>query len=311
LVLTTAPIYVVLHPQAAKVLPLDPPPAKPRRLAGKPSPVVLQPVFPKERTLLWSSAYRVSSSEQNSFVLTVYNFHQRAVEGVIRAVPPRGWNVEGAGKVTLEPMGRLELPIRLVPVAPRARSYEEIRFVGTFGDLPRTVASVRIAPDGSGIAVKPGTPIPGADEAAKWHLMVSGGPTPTAVKGDGVLFEAAPTGDPWFYPRLTIKGKPPIPRGVVGLACTIHLLEGEGIFRAIFDEANGSSYVSDFVTQPQRGVPVRTVALFSGAVHGAGWSQPDPNGGLDPDQVVSLKIGCNTKGGHIRFALSDVRWVNE
>jgi len=168
-------------------------------------------------------------------------------------------------------MERVELNVTFVPLAGHHESVERVVFEGDFGSAGKPVASVRLAPDSSSLAAKPGVRIDGADDPAAWELMVSGGPRPTASRGaQGVEFEAAPTGDPWFYPRIKVPAGS-VPRGVAGLACTLALLEGEGVFRAIFDERNGSSYVSDFVAQPKKGETVDTVALLSNAAHGAGW----------------------------------------
>lgn len=311
LTLTTAPTFVFLSSGAAKRLSLEPPPKTPRRLSGTPSPIVIQPLFSKEQTLLYASAYKVSSSQPTEIRMAVYNFADRPARGVLNVTPPPGWTLEGPRDVALDVMDRRELVYILTPKKPRLRAFEVIRFTGDFGEAGKPVASLRIAPDATGLTVKPGAAVLRADDPTAWDLLVSGGPAPTVTKDDGLIFEASPTGDPWFYPRLRLEGKPPIPRGTVGIACTITLLEGDAIFRAIFDEASGASYVSDFVVQPKLGEPVQTVALFASAVHGAGWSPPDPNGRLDLDQVVTIKIGCNSKGGKVRFKLSNVRWVRE
>lgn len=310
--LTTAPVYAILPSRSASALGIEPSPRSPRRQGGKPSSVVLQPLWPEERTLLWASAYRVSGSEPTEMKLAVYNFSSVPVTGTIRGEAPRGWRVEGLGPISLEPMGRAELSVRLAPVTGSSRTIERFRFVGRFAGEEPAVASIRVAPDSSALAAKPGTALKGADDPQAWELLVSGGPTPTAARdGDGVIFEAAPTGDPWFYPRIKVAGKQAIPGRAVGLAMTVTLLEGAGQFRTIFDEANGASYVCDFVTQPRLGEPVQTVSLFSGAVHGAVWSQPDPNGKLDPGEIATLKIGCNAATPRVRFKIGNVRWVEE
>ncbi len=309
--LTTAPVFVVLPSEAGQLLHLDAPPPRPRRAVGKPSSIVFQPLFTEQQTLLWASAYRVSGSQPTEGKLAVYNFGAQPAEGRIQVRPPRGWKVEMQDRVRLEPMERLELTFRLIPLGAGGRTVESIQFRGDFGTAGRPVASVRVAPDSSALAVKRGTPLAGAEDPASWELLVSGGRQPTAVRENGgIVFEATPTGDPWFYPRVRVSGAKAIPRRAAGLACTITLLEGNGIFRAIFDERNGSSYVADFVSQPRTGEGVPTVALLSGAVHGQGWSQPDPNGKLDIQEVVTVKVGCNSSGGRVRFRISDLRWVS-
>lgn len=309
--LTTAPVFIVLKSRDLRTLDLEAPPRAPAELTGLPSPVVLQPVFPEDTTLLWASAHRISGTEPTSAALAVYNFAETVQEGVITAEPPEGWKVDGLGPVRIKPMERLEIPIRIDPGSHVRRSVETLRFRGEFRGRPPAVASVRLAPDSSSLATRPGIAVPDAATPSAWDLLVSGGPAPRAsVEADGVVFEAAPSGDPWFYPRLKLTGTPPIPDGTAGIALTITLLEGEDVvLRAILDETGGSSYVCDFVTRPMRGKAVETVALLEGAVYGAGWSAPDPNGKLDPSAVAALKIGCNSKAGPVRFKISNLRWV--
>jgi hypothetical protein len=129
-------------------------------------------------------------------------------------------------------------------------------------------------------------------------------------KGGGVTVEAVPLGvDKWIYPMFKLKADERPPKGATGLGCTLGLLEGTGYFRVVFDEANGSSYAVDFVPQPTGKGAVEAVALFEQGVHGEAWSKPDANGRLDPDQIVSFKLGCNTTGSAVKFTFKNLRWV--
>lgn len=308
--LSTAPVFCVLPASARSALSAEPPPRTPRRLGGSPSKIVIQPIFSADRTLLWASALRVSGAEPTTMRLAVYNFGPTPAAGRISARAPDGWRIGGLRPLRLEPMGRVEMTVTLHPPVNVTRTVVRVRFIADLGSAGKATASVRIAPDSSALSAKPGAALKGAEDPASWNLLVSGGPTPTAVKDDqGLVFEAVPTGDPWFYPRISVSQ--PVPRRAAGLACTITLLEGEGLFRAIFDERNGSGYVADFVKQPRLGEATQTVAILDGAVYGAGWSQPDPNGKLDIADIVTLKIGCNTRPARVRFRVSDIRWVME
>lgn len=311
LALTAAPQYAVLPADTARSLSLIPPPARPARLPGKPSPVVLQTLWPESSVLLTQSAYHVSSTTPSECTLYVYNFGPSTVDGTLRATANDGWKVEGLGPVRVESMGRREFKVRFVPGKSVTKTIATVRITGDFGTAGMPVASIRLAPEGNSLSGKPGVALPGAKSADSWELMVSGGPTPHAsADGDGLIFEAAPgSGDAWFYPKIKVKGGA-IPRNAVGLACTITLLEGDGLLRAIFDEKNGASYVSDFLNKPKPGVPIRTVALFADAAHGDVWSAPDPDGKLDPSELISLKIGFNGNPGKLRYRLSDIRWVS-
>jgi hypothetical protein len=142
--------------------------------------------------------------------------------------------------------------------------------------------------------------------------MVSPGKmTIEPAEGGGVSVDAVmQPGDRWAYPILA----PPaaeLPRGEwEGIAFTVVPLVGQADFKVIFDKANGSSYYAsaEFGQGLQMGKPYRTVVLFRECVWG-GFSKPDPNPGLAPDQVRAFKIGCNTKEEHVRFIIRDVVWV--
>jgi hypothetical protein len=57
----------------------------------------------------------------------------------------------------------------------------------------------------------------------------------------------------------------------------------------------GAGAVDDFVHDHHR-----SQASFGLVV--AGWHL---------DQIVSLKLGCNTKSDRVKFAIKDVRWIKE
>jgi hypothetical protein len=151
----------------------------------------------------------------------------------------------------------------------------------------------------------------GTGDAKRWSPTISGNGAIKMSAQDGTLLvEAEPLGpDKWVYPLLQLPTDQRPPPGTAGLCCTLTLLEEEIKFRAIFDEANGSSYVVDFLDTPKAGETIEAVALFENAIFGTGWSKPDPNHRLDPGEVISLKIGCNTKSSKVKFAIKNLRWV--
>ena len=151
----------------------------------------------------------------------------------------------------------------------------------------------------------------GAADEKLWAPTISGGGRLKFTAQDGgLLVEAEPLGaDRWVYPILRLPAGQRPAEGAAGLGCTLEGIEGEAQFRAIFDEATGASYVVDFLASPKPGETLETVALFENAAFGAGWSKPDPNNRFDPGEIVSVKIGCNTKAGTVRFKIKNLRWV--
>jgi hypothetical protein len=157
----------------------------------------------------------------------------------------------------------------------------------------------------------PGGPILGLTNASGWSRMISGpGPIALTRRESALHVQAEPGGsDRWVYPRLDLQATDRPPASALGVACTITLEEGEGQFRAIFDEANGSGYVVDLAPQPARARSVEVMALFENAAFGHGWSKPDPNGKLNPSEIVALKIGCNTTSRNVSYRISHLRWL--
>jgi hypothetical protein len=310
--LSPAPVLAVLPEGSAGRLSLQPPPATPPLLAGTPSPIVLQASWPQDKTSLSQSAYRISSERPEVLSVLVYNFGEAPAHGTLNVTAPAGWLTIRLDPLELAPQSRTELHLELdCRKASSSAPTEAIRVTGNFGPAGRPVLSVRLMPEPSLLARKPGQPVPGAADPARWQPTISGNGTMTITAEAGaVLVEAAPQGgDRWAFPRLVLPATVHAPPGAIGLGCTIKLEEGQGQFRAIFDETNGSSYAADFVPPAKSGQAVAALALFEEARYGAGWSKPDPNGQLDPDQVVSFKIGCNTKAARVRFSIQNVRWL--
>ena len=114
----------------------------------------------------------------------------------------------------------------------------------------------------------------------------------------------------WLYPIFLLRTEERTSPDVDALQFTLTAQKGEGLFRAIFDEDNGSSYVADLIVQPKPGgKSIEAIALLNGSVHGAVWSKTDPNGKLDAEKIKAVKIGCNTSSGHIIFCIDNLRWI--
>ncbi|HUU09134.1 MAG TPA: hypothetical protein VM431_01190 [Phycisphaerae bacterium] len=296
---------------AAAKMKLTPPPATPPRLPGKPSPVVLQAVWPKERVALSRSAYRLSSKQAETIPVYAYNFSDQPVEGTLGVAGPEGWHLTLPRKVAVAAGDRahLELTVDARGVAPRLT--ETVRIAGDFGPAGRPVLSLAVMPEPRTFPKGRNLPVPGADRADRWVPQASGGSSLT-VKADGqaMLVEATlGGGDRWVYPRMELADDQRPPPDAVGVQATLTLLEGEAVFRTVFTEANGSGYAVDFVTQPERGKTVETVALFADGTHGAGWSKPDANGRLDVAEIRTMAIGCNPTSERMRYRIERVRWL--
>lgn len=308
---SSAPVFAIIPDDMAKQLELRPPPKAPGRLPGEASPVVIQLVWPEDRIVLSKSAYRLSSERRESIPLFAYNFSDAPVSGRLSVLAPDGWETGGFDQVNIAPQSRTELRLELDCRKGAPRFLEAVRITGSFGPAGNAVLSMRVIPEPNLLVRQTGRPLLGTGDTKRWSPTISGhGPIKISAQDGTLLVEAEPLGpDKWVYPLLQLPADHRPPPGTAGLCCTLTLLEGEIKFRAIFDEANGSSYVVDFLDTPKPGETIEAAALFENATFGAGWSKPDPNHRLDPGEVISLKIGCNTKSGKVKFAIKNLRWV--
>ncbi len=311
LALSTAPVFAVLSDEEIKALQLQLPPRAPERLPGEPSPVVIQARWPEERIVLGRSAYQLSSEKPEAVPLFVYNFSDQPVVGRLRVTVPAGWRASSFDELEIAPQSRAELRLELDCRNGGPRSLETVRVDGAFGRAGNPVLSMRITPEPSLLGHQAGTPIIGAGEASHWLTTVSGSGASKITASEGaVSVEAEPLGpDKWVYPLMRLATNQRPPEAAVALCLSLTSLEGAGTFRALFEEENGSTYVVDLLAQPKPGETGAAVALFENAVLGAGWSKPDPNGHLDPDRIISVKIGCNTQAAKVKFAFKGLRWV--
>lgn len=311
--LSSAPLFAVLPEGSAKQLILQPPSEAPARLAGNPSPVVIQALWPEEKVLLKKSAYRLAPDKGEAVPLFVYNFSEAPVSGVLRVSVPEGWQANSFGKMNIAPQSRAELRLELACRAARVLPPNAtVRVTGDFGPAGQPVLSMRVMTDPELLTRQTGVSVSGAALAARWAAGISGGAVTISERDGAVAVEAEPTGaDRWVYPRFVFPAGQHVPDGALGLCCTLALIEGSGTFRAIFDESNRSGYVVDFLAQPKPGQTLEALALFENAAHGAGWSKPDPNHRLDADQIVAFKIGCNPESAKVVFTLKNVRWVTK
>ena len=143
LALTPAPILAAFAPGTTATMTLSPPLKASPHAEGQPSPLVLQAIWPKERTDLSRSAYRVTAGKAEKVPVFIYNFSATPVEGTLRVSGPAEWRPSIAPSVKVEPEGRAELTLTVEPPA-RASGDElgTIHIGGDFGRAGRTGLSL-------------------------------------------------------------------------------------------------------------------------------------------------------------------------
>lgn len=277
-----------------------------QRKVGRPSRIVLQPLWQRENTVLALASYSVAATGESVIPIAAYNFGARTFRTTVTVSGSSGWRVAGGTSLTLRPMDRQLVSLRVIPPKEGGPEPGVITAIARSPGQPDSVLRLRLSPEGAGTSGTQSVEVAGWRDPASWERLISGGPFEITADGEGVVFDGRPAGDRWVYPKIRV---PKVPEGAIGLALEVQMLEGTGIFRLILDERTESSYVADFLAQPREKQTLATAALFESAGQGAGWSKPDPNGRLDLDQVVTMKIGFNTSFDRLRFRLSKVRWL--
>jgi hypothetical protein len=305
-------VFVVLAAGAARHMEMIRPPTAPARSTAKPCPVVFQPLLPADRVLLSQSAFRLASAGPEPIRFRAYNFSHHAVHGRLRAMTPAGWRVNLPAILTLPADDDVEFTATLDGTgATDAPAILVLKLEGDFGPAGSALLSLRMKPPphetGKAVVIA----IPGAASPGRWTASTSGGGRTVIEQGtNGVTITAQPsTQDHWVYPRLDLQSDERFSDRIRSVAVKLTLIEGDGQFRAVFDEAGGSSYIVDLTPQPRRGETVECLARMDEATFGATWSEPDPDARLDLPQVKSFRLGCNTQADQVRFAIRDLRWL--
>lgn len=136
-----------------------------------------------------------------------------------------------------------------------------------------------------------------------------------ATKGLSQIFYAAICAklgpcDRWRYSVLQLRDDERSRPDIDALQFTRTAVEGQARFGAIFEEENGSSYVADvFAQRESGGKSIEAVAVLTGSTLVGGWSKPDPNGKLDADKIMAVRIVCNTNAERVKFCFQNLRWT--
>lgn len=320
--LTAAPQFIVLPAGADRQWKLVSPPAPAERSRNPASSVVLQAVWPPARAVRSRSALRLADDRPETVPVFAYNFGAQRVHGVVRLGQP-GPLVQGLRAGPDEPQG--EIPLELEPGERKAMGLvvdarraapdwfdAPTRIEGDFGRAGWAVLSLNFAPAATVLAVKSKSAVLGCDRPASWEPSASGKGrvAVSAAKGGGVLVTASPRSDNRYcYPKLTLDPAEPLDTNIVGLEIALTPLAGEGKFHVILEERGGASYIIPIRPTPRTGRTSDCVAWFDDATWGATWSSQDANSRLDPDQIVAIRVGCNTRDTMVRFALRNLRWL--
>ena len=309
--LTTRPVYLLFTHGTLREMKLDPPPPLPAKREGKPSPIILQSIWPKDRVSLARSAYRISSKEPQRLPVFLYNFSDAEASGKLGVTGPKPWKLSIPPKVSIKPGDRIELALEVDCAGYAPATTETVTIRGDFGPAGRPVLSLRLQPEPVQLPPDAMLPIRRSGEAQSWHTEVSAGSKCTISSKDGVVHveSTLAPGDRWAYPRIDLRDNERAPAGIRELHFKLSAIEGEAHYRVILVEEGGASYVGELVAMPKPGLTIDAAIALDQVVFGTGWSPPDANGRLDIDQIRSIKIGLNTKAQKVVYSFGSVAWV--
>ena len=140
--LGTAPRFVLLPNGSARKLALSPVPTTLPRLKGKPSSVILQPLWVEDKCDLKRSAYQLPTAPVTISVFA-YNFSRRKVVGSLQLMAPTGWKLDAPASVALAPMERREFHLTS-DAPPSVTAPVQLTVSGNFGSAGKPVLSIRV-----------------------------------------------------------------------------------------------------------------------------------------------------------------------
>ncbi|HEY3324074.1 MAG TPA: hypothetical protein VGP72_26715 [Planctomycetota bacterium] len=312
LALTRAPLFAVFPKGTFDAANLQKPPQTPPLKTEKPSPIVLQALWPKKDVALSRSAYRISSEKAESIPVFAYNFGTESAKGALKVTAPEGWVAHVPDAVEIAAGERKELALSVDCRAGSSALVETLKISGNFSAAGDSVLSLRLMPTPAKLKEVGAAALLEAIKPERWQPSITqGSQLKLSSDSGGMLVDAKlGGGDRWIYPVFQLRDEERPRDGISALQFTLTALEGKATFRVIFEEENGSGYVVDVSPTPQPdGKGLEVIATIADAHFGTGWSKPDPNGKLDVGEIKAFKIGCNTQADAVRYSFKDVRWI--
>ncbi|MCX5658856.1 MAG: hypothetical protein NTW19_03945 [Planctomycetota bacterium] len=311
-----APVYVLLPVDAASRLAAAPgKPVPPRAApAASPaaSPIVLQAVMTREQIDLDNSALRVPSLKPTSLSVFAYNFSDKPARGLLSISPPGDWKITVPQTLELAPGERKRIEFTLDCNGATPERVATLRLSADMGGHGRAVLSFRVMPQPRIVPASSLVPLKDAADVKRFTPDASPGAKATLQPSEnGVAVDAALIpGDRWIYPRLDLQPTERAPAGAKSFRMRVKAIEGNARFRVLFVKSNGAIYVGDSLDpQPKPGETLDLIFDIASAGFGKGFSPPDPDGRLTPQEIVALKIGCNAVDGRVRYEVGDFNWV--
>ena len=149
--ISTAPVLALFPVGLQNQFEYEPAPSMPPLAERRPSPVVLQAVWPAESSkskVSWrpDSQYVVGSEGPERMPIFVYNFAETEVKGRLTVAGPKDWNLGISPDATVGPLGRVELALTYDSSKAARRTREVVKIEGDFGPAGKSLLSMRLFP---------------------------------------------------------------------------------------------------------------------------------------------------------------------
>jgi len=310
---TTDPVLALLPADAEARFECEPAPAMPPRAEGKPSPIVLQAVWPAEKsTWPWvpglHSHYWIGSDGPERMPICVYNFGEKEATGRLTLTGPKDWNLGMQQEATVKPMDRVELALTYDLSRVSHRTREAVKIEGDFGPAGKSLLSIRLLP------LLPAKPravrdMPALLDAKRWQASgPKEGKISVSAVPEGILVELqrGQTSQKWFSVTLNTDPKERPAEAENVLLLPVQILEGEASLSVRFSEEKGGNFSVPYGMGERAKSDDGAISLGAAATP---WTMADPGRTLDPLRLRSVQIGGEVKTDRLKFVIKRVAWA--
>ncbi len=311
--ITSAPVLGLFPVGLQNQFEYESAPAMPPRAEGKPSPVVLQAVWPAEKST-WPSVeglhshYWIGSDGPEHMPICLYNFGDTEAKGRLTVAGPKDWKVSVPQDVTIKPMERVESALTCDLSQAVHRTREAVKIVGDFGPAGQTVLSLRLYP------LLPGKPravrdMPLLMDAKRWQTY---GPretkftVATVPEGIQVELDRGQSGEKWFQASLNL-GPQQRPSEVDNaLLLPVKVIEGEASLSVRLVEENGRDFSLSYGMGERAENDDGAISLDAAVTP---WTMSEPQRLLDPQRLCRVQISGQAKTQKLKFVIKKIGWA--
>ena len=291
----------------------EPAPTMPPRVEEKPSPVVLQAVWPAEKsTWPWveglHSHYWIGSEGPHRMPICVYNFGDKEAKGRLTVTGPNDWKLGIPQEVTIKPMERVELMLTYDLSQAASRTREAVKIEGDFGLAGKAILSLRLFPllPAKARAVRD---MPALMDANRWQVS---GPREAkltvATVPEGVLVELdrGQSNEKWFQVSLNIGPQERPTEAENALLLPVKVLEGEASLSVRLAEETGHTFSVPYGMGERAKSDDGAISLNAAVT---AWTLAEPQRMLDPQQLHTVRISGEPKTQRLKFVITKVGWA--